>query len=69
MSSCQKEKQKKEIVAVSKSLPKMLQDLATSDQKNPGKVRIFVNKQGDTLSTTLGIKPQKRRQKNERKRL
>lgn len=53
MSSCQKEKQKKELVAVSKALPKMLQDLAISEQKNPGKVRIFVNKQGDTLATTL----------------
>ncbi len=53
MSFCQKEKQKKELVAVSKALPKMLQDLAISEQKNPGKVRIFVNKQGDALATTL----------------
>lgn len=62
MSSCQKDNQKKELVVVSKALPKLLQDLAVSEKKNPGKVRIFVNKQGDTLATTLRHQTTKKEQ-------
>ena len=43
----------KKVVAVSKPLPKLIKDLACKEQKEPGKVRIVINRQGVIVATTL----------------
>jgi DNA repair protein RadC len=43
----------KRVVAMSKPLPKMLQDLKKSEQKSPSAVHLVVDKKGNVIATTL----------------
>jgi len=43
----------KRVVAMSKPLPKMLQDLKKSELKAPGAVQLVVGKKGNVIATTL----------------
>ena len=43
----------KRVVAMSKPLPKMLQDLKESERKSPGAVQLVVSKKGNVIATTL----------------
>jgi hypothetical protein len=43
----------KRVVAMSKPLPKMLQDLKESERKSPGAVQLVVGKKGNVIATTL----------------
>ncbi len=43
----------KRVVAMSKPLPKMLQDLKKSERKSPGAVQLFIGKKGNVIATTL----------------
>jgi len=43
----------KRVVAMSKPLPKMLQDLKKAERKSPGAVQLVVSKKGNVIATTL----------------
>ena len=43
----------KRVVAMSKPLPKMLQDLEKSERKSPGAVQLVIDERGTVIATTL----------------
>jgi len=53
---------KRRVVAVSKPLPKLLQDLYKVQKETAEEVKCAIDKQGTVVATTLDIKPQKREQ-------
>ncbi len=59
----QEVKDKRRVVAVSKPLPKLLQDLELLQTKSSEQVKLAVDKSGTIVATTLDIKPQKRSKK------
>jgi len=57
---------KKKMVAVSKSISKLVHDLARINPDESGKVQLVIDKHDTVVATTLDIKPQKRSKENER---
>ena len=60
---------KKHVVVVSKPLPKLLSDLSTIEQDQPGAVQLVVDKQGTIAATTLKNTLNNKEKSNGRKRL
>jgi DNA repair protein RadC len=59
----QEVKDKRRIVAVSKPLPKIFQDIDKLRAESSEKVKLTVNKNGTVIATSLDIKPQKKEQR------
>lgn len=54
MNSPQQPQNKKKIVAVSRPLPKLIQDLARMQSTESKKVQLVIDKHGTIVATTLG---------------
>ncbi len=67
MNSPHQPQNKKKMVAVSKSISKLIHDLVRLQHEEPGKAKLIIDKHGTVVATTLDIKPQKRSEENERK--
>jgi hypothetical protein len=64
MNSPQQPQNKKKIVAVSRPLPKLIQDLARMQSTESKKVQLVIDKHGTIVATTLGNKvPEKESKK------
>ena len=55
----------KRVVAMSKPLPKMLQDLEKSERKSPGAVQLVIDERGTVIATTLRNQVVEKEIKNE----
>ena len=64
--SSKKVMDERRVVAVSKPIPKILQELEKLQSETAEKVKFAVDKHGTVVATTLDIKPQKRSKENER---